>query len=109
MLSSCASRFFKLTIVNRAGAQIPISFNEGDRLFDVIENTPAQELQGGCGGNMACGGCHCIVEKKVYVKPEDDETDIIDNVSGKTDTSRLACNLNLTANYDGTVIKMGPQ
>lgn len=102
-------RFFpKLTIINRNGEKIPITFNEGDRLFDAIENTPAAELQGACGGNMACGGCHCILDSSVYTKPDDDEAATLENSQGVTSTSRLACNLTLTSKFDGTTIKMGP-
>ena len=57
---------------------------------------------------MACAGCHCILEKSVYTKPEEDEADVLDNAKGKCETSRLACNLNLTSKFDGTTIKMGP-
>ena len=103
------ARFFpKLTIINRNGEKIPITFKEGDRLFDAIEDTPAAELQGQCGGNMACGGCHCILESSVYTKPEEDEAATLENSQGVTSTSRLACNLILTSKFDGTTIKMGP-
>ena len=102
------SRFLKLTVIGRNGESIPVEFNDGDRLFDAIEPTPAKELQGQCGGNMACGGCHCILEQKVYEKPEDDEREVLDLANGVTPTSRLACNLKLTADFDGTTIKMGP-
>lgn len=104
-----AARFFpKLTIINRNGEKIPITFNEGDRLFDAIDGTPAAELQGKCGGNMMCGGCHCILESSVYEKPDEDEAATLENSKGVTSTSRLACNLTLTSKFDGTTIKMGP-
>lgn len=106
---SIGSRFFpKLTIVNREGKKISVPFKDGDRLFDAIENTEAQELQGACGGNMACGGCHCILEQSVYEKPDEDEAATLGNSQGVTSTSRLACNLTLTSKFDGTTIKMGP-
>ena len=102
-------RYFpQLTIINREGEKITVPFKEGDRLFDAIENTKAQDLQGACGGNMACGGCHCILEQSVYTKPEEDEEATLQNSNGVTSTSRLACNLTLTSKFDGTTIKMGP-
>lgn len=113
MLTSCARPFgfrnFQLTIINRAGESIPITFNDGDRLFDAISGTKAEELQGACGGNMACGGCHCILDPSVYTKPDEDENDTLQgNSQGVTSTSRLACNLTLSSKFDGTTIKMGP-
>ena len=102
-------RWLQLTVINRSGEEIPVTFNEGDRLFDAIEETKAKELQGPCGGNTACGGCHCIVEQKVYKKPGEEEAEVLENANGKTATSRLACALTLTPDFEGTVIKMGPQ
>jgi 2Fe-2S ferredoxin len=101
-------RFLSLTIVSRSGGKIPVPFNDGDRLFDAIDPTPAKELQGPCGGNCACGGCHCILDAKNYKKPEEAEVETLENSQGKTATSRLACQLILTPDFDGAVIKMGP-
>ena len=111
MLAHCqfAKRFLQLTVVTRGGQKVAIPFNDGDRLFDAVDGTDAKELQGACGGNMACGGCHCILEAKHYQKPEEDEADVLENANGKTDTSRLACNLKLSADFDGAVITIGPQ
>ena len=104
-----ASRFLQVTVITRGGEKVAIPFNDGDRLFDLVEGTNAQELQGACGGNMACGGCHCIIDAKHFQKPEEDEADVLENSNGKTDTSRLACNLRLTPEFDGAEIKIGPQ
>ncbi|OHT07418.1 2Fe-2S ferredoxin [Tritrichomonas foetus] len=97
-----------MTIIGRGGEKIPVTFNEGDRLYDAIEDTPAKELQGNCGGNQICGGCHCILDAKVYTKPSEDEEDGLGSSVGVTSTSRLACNLTLTSDFDGTTITMGP-
>jgi ferredoxin len=97
-----------LTIIGRSSEKIPVPFNDGDRLFDAIDPTPAKELQGPCGGNCACGGCHCILDAKLYKPPEEGETETLENSRGKTSTSRLACQLILTPDFDGATIKMGP-
>ena len=103
MISS-AQRFFpKLTMV-KGGVKIPVEFNAGDRLFDAVENTPAADLRGPCGGNMACGACHCVVPKELYTEPSEDEKEVLENVDGLTKTSRLGCQLVLTEKFDGCEI-----
>jgi 2Fe-2S ferredoxin len=97
-----------LTVINRSGQKITVPYDDGQRLFDAIDPTPAKELQGPCGGNMVCGGCHSILDAKIFKKPDEDEAATLENSKGTTPTSRLACNLTLTPAFDGAVIKMGP-
>jgi len=103
-------RFFPtITVINRDGKKIPVEFKNGQTLYKAVAGTPAQELQGVCGGNMACGQCHCILPEKLFVKPEDDEAETLENSKGLTKTSRLSCNLTLDDKFNGAEIKMGPK
>lgn len=104
-----ASRFLpKVVVVNRSGEKIEVPFEPGDTLYKAVEDTKAQDLQGKCGGNMACGLCHCIVPKNVFTPPDDDEKDVLGDATGVCETSRLACQLELDEKFDGVEIKMGP-
>ena len=110
LTSEFSFRFLpQLTIINREGKKIPINYTNGQTLFKAIDGTPAQELQGVCGGNMACGGCHVILPEKIFEKPEEDEEDTLQNSKGLTKTSRLSCNLNLDEKFEGAVLTMGPK
>ena len=46
-----------------------------------------------CGGNGACGTCHVIVEEGIETLngKTDDELDLLEDVEGVTESSRLAC------------------
>ena len=104
---AASSRFAQVTIISLSGEKIPVTFTPGDRLFDIVEGTSAADLQGPCGGNVACGQCHCILPQNVYTPPGDDEKDILDGNAHLQPTSRLACCVTLTEDFDGLEIKCG--
>ena len=61
-------------------------------------------LEGACEGSLACSTCHVIVAPEWYDKleePSEDEDDMLDQAFGLTATSRLGCQVPLTADLDG--------
>ena len=68
------------------------------------------EMEGACGGSCACSTCHVIVEDQdLYDKmpePEDDENDMLDLAFGLTETSRLGCQIKMSRELDGLVVKL---
>ncbi len=67
-------------------------------------------VAGACGGSCACSTCHVIVESEdMYDKiPEasDDENDMLDLAFGLTETSRLGCQVQMSPELDGLVVKL---
>src|ERR1700722_3377266 len=65
---------------------------------------------GACGGSCACSTCHVIVQDPdVYDKipePDDDENDMLDLAFGLTETSRLGCQVKMSPEIDGIVVKL---
>ena len=58
------------------------------------------DLEGACEGSVACSTCHVIVSAESFGQLEsadEAELDMIDLAYGVTDTSRLGCQLVLTA------------
>ena len=59
---------------------------------------------GACEGSVACSTCHVILSPEHYdllPEPEDDENDMLDMAFGLTETSRLGCQVRLSAGLDG--------
>jgi len=57
-----------------------------------------------CGGMCECSTCHVIADEDTFAKleePEEEELDVLDVVVGVTDTSRLACQLDITRDIEG--------
>jgi ferredoxin-2, mitochondrial len=67
-------------------------------------------MEGACGGSCACSTCHVIVADDAYFdkmpEPEDDENDMLDLAFGLTETSRLGCQVKMTKELDGLVVKL---
>ncbi len=82
----------------------------GTRLLDLAQ-AHDQPLEGACEGAMACSTCH------VLVKPADfdrlppasaEEEDMLDFAVGASRTSRLACQIWLTADLATLEVKLPP-
>jgi ferredoxin len=71
----------------------------GQRLLDVAW-AAREPLEGACEGVMACSTCHVIVDAEDFTKlppASEEEEDLLDLASHATRTSRLACQIILTA------------
>ena len=71
----------------------------GQRLLDVAW-AAREPLEGACEGVMACSTCHVIVDAEDFAKlpsASEEEEDLLDLASHATRTSRLACQIILTA------------
>jgi ferredoxin len=68
-----------------------------------------QPLEGTCEGQMACSTCHVIVSPDDFArlpKAREEEEDMLDLAAGATRTSRLACQIVLTAALDGLSVRI---
>jgi ferredoxin len=67
-------------------------------------------MEGACGGSCACSTCHVIVEDEALydkmTEPDDDENDMLDLAFGLTETSRLGCQVVMSKELDGLVVKL---
>ena len=94
--------------VARDGTTSTVTANEGDRLLDVAQ-ADGQPLEGTCEGDLACATCHVIVDPADFARlppASEDEEDMLDLASQATRTSRLACQIRLTAALDGLTVRM---
>ena len=98
-----------VTFVDKDGEEHKLAVAEGDNLLDIAQAHDL-EMEGACGGSCACSTCHVIVaDEGLYDKmpePEDDENDMLDLAFGLTETSRLGCQVIMTKDLDGLVVKL---
>ena len=100
----------KITFVasDKSGDRETVLAQEGDSLLDVAHDNDI-EIEGACGGEMACSTCHVILEKKVYdslPKAKEEEEDMLDLALGLTDCSRLGCQVRVKKEMDGMVVRL---
>lgn len=80
----------------------------GLRLLEIAQNA-GQPLEGTCEGQMACSTCHVIVAADDFDRlppASEEEEDMLDLALGATRTSRLACQILLSAELDGLSVRM---
>ena len=67
------------------------------------------DIEGACEGSLACSTCHVIVDPSWYgrlTKATEDEEDMLDLAFGLQATSRLGCQIVMTPELDGLVVKL---
>jgi len=83
--------------------------SDGSNLLDIAQAHDL-EMEGACGGSCACSTCHVIIESEDYYDriPEasDDENDMLDLAFGLTETSRLGCQVEMSKELDGLVVRL---
>ncbi|KAG6009380.1 hypothetical protein E4U21_002690 [Claviceps maximensis] len=98
-----------VTFVEKDGQEHKFAVSAGDNLLDIAQANDV-EMEGACGGSCACSTCHVIVANEDYYEripePEDDENDMLDLAFGLTETSRLGCQVKMTKELDGLVVKL---
>ena len=101
-----------ITFIDRDGDTIKVSARVGDTLLDVAKENDI-DVEGACGGTLACSTCHLIFEKVDFDNlPDiatDEELDMLDMAFGLTDTSRLGCQVDVTDKMDGIVLRVPSQ
>ena len=97
-----------ITFILRDGSKREIAAENGQSVMTVAQQN-GLDIEGACGGAMACSTCHVIVDKDWYAKlppPSDDEADMLDLAPGLTRTSRLGCQIEMTGQLDGLTVKL---
>tara|TARA_R110002072_G_scaffold182797_8_gene338977 strand:- start:1770 stop:2096 length:327 start_codon:yes stop_codon:yes gene_type:complete len=86
-------------------------------VLDVAEGTSVLQaawdnnidIEGACEGCMACSTCHVIVDETHFAAlpdPSDEEEDLLDLAWGVRPTSRLGCQVTVTAGTDGMIVTL---
>jgi ferredoxin len=98
----------KVTFISADGVVQVVEAEAGQGLLEVAQ-AAGQPLEGTCEGQMAGSTCHVIVDKDWFDKlprAVEDEEDMLDLASGARRTSRLSCQITLTAELDGMVVNI---
>ncbi|MGK0366222.1 MAG: ferredoxin [Saprospiraceae bacterium] len=82
-----------------------------DMSMNLMELCKAYELpvEGTCGGMALCSTCHCYVQNEIELPEQSEaEEDMLDQAFFVEDNSRLGCQLKLTDELEGLVVKLAP-
>lgn len=98
----------RVTFVTAQDEKLAVEGAEGQCLLELAQNA-GMPLEGTCEGQMACSTCHVIVAPEWFDRlppAVDDEEDMLDLAAGVTRTSRLSCQITLTAELDGIEVRI---
>jgi len=98
----------QVSFILRDNSRREIAASPGENLMEIAVRN-GLDIEGACGGAMACSTCHVIVDPAWIGKlppPTDDETDMLDLAPGLTKTSRLGCQIKMTEALNGLVVKL---
>ena len=97
-----------VTFVTPGGERIDAECEPGDNLLRLGQ-ARGLPLEGTCEGQMACSTCHVIVAPEWFDRlppPSEEEEDMLDLAAGACRTSRLSCQIELTAELDGLTVRV---
>ena len=101
----------RVRFVTKDGASVDVLAKEGERALYLAHRTGV-DMEGACEASLACTTCHCYVEKNEKdffdLLPEATETeeDLLDMAPFLSVNSRLGCQIVLTPELDGIVLRL---
>lgn len=99
----------KVTFIEFSGEARPVEAPAGISLMQAAMDNMVPGIDADCGGSCACGTCHVIVEAgwlPAVGRPDEMEEAMLAMRPDRTDSSRLACQIELTDELDGLVVQL---
>lgn len=97
----------KITYIAFDGDETIIDAKEGMSVMQSAVNNGVDGIVAECGGACSCATCHVYVDEAWFDKlPEAQamEKEMLDFVMSPQPTSRLSCQIKVTAELDGLVV-----
>ena len=101
----------KITFIDPDGTRRQFEATVGHSLLQVGQENGI-DLEGACEECMACSTCHVIVDEEWFGRLEpssEDEKDLLDLAFDLQRTSRLGCQIHITGELDGLVVRLPRQ
>jgi ferredoxin, 2Fe-2S len=102
----------KITYIEHNGKSHTIDVENGLSVMEGAVQNNIQGIDADCGGSMACATCHVYIDEDWYEKvkkKEDGEEDMIDMAFEPNRFSRLSCQIMVSEELDGLIVKLPSQ
>jgi 2Fe-2S ferredoxin len=99
----------KVTYIEHNGKSHTIEVSNGLSLMEGAVQNNIPGIDADCGGSCACATCHVYVDENWFSKlpnKEQAEEDMLDMAFEPGKFSRLACQITVTDDLDGVIVKM---
>ena len=98
----------KMTFILKDGERREVDAPLGLSVMEIARQAGI-DIEGACGGSLACSTCHVIVGEEWFDQLDEateDEEDLLDLAFGVAKTSRLGCQIRMTEDLDGLVVSL---
>ena len=99
----------KITYIEHNGKTQTIDVAKGLSVMEGAVQNNIPGIDADCGGGMACATCHVYVKEEWFdklPKKEDGEEDMLDMAYEPKKYSRLSCQLTVSEELEGLVVKL---
>jgi 2Fe-2S ferredoxin len=100
-----------VTIIDREGEAHEL-IAPTDMSMNIMELCKSYELpvKGECGGMAMCATCQCYLESETDLPEQSDaELDMLDQAFYVKSNSRLGCQIHISEDIDGIVLRLAPE
>ncbi|MEM1315207.1 MAG: 2Fe-2S iron-sulfur cluster-binding protein [Pseudomonadota bacterium] len=99
----------KITYIEFGGTEHVVDVEEGLTVMEGARDNDIPGIEADCGGACACSTCHVYVDETWMEKlPSMDpmEEDMLDFAYEPKENSRLTCQIKVTSDLEGLVVRM---
>jgi 2Fe-2S ferredoxin len=98
-----------ITFIQPDGSEQVVEAEAGVTLMESAKMNDVPGIEAECGGASACATCHVYVDdawREKTGKPSQMEEDMLDFAFDVREQSRLSCQIKLTPELDGLVVRV---
>jgi len=99
----------KITFIDHSGSSRTVDAEAGCTVMEAAIRNDVPGIEAECGGACACATCHVYVEEAWREKvgqPSPMEEDMLDFGLDVKENSRLSCQIKVTDELDGLVVRV---
>jgi len=99
----------KITFIEHNGTEHVVDAEVGMTVMEAAIKNMVPGIEAECGGACACATCHVYVEEAWREKtgqPQEMEEDMLDFAFDVRPNSRLSCQIKVTEDMDGLVVRV---
>ena len=99
----------KITYIEFDGTEHNLEIDNGTSIMQGAINNNVRGIMADCGGACSCATCHVYVDEAFAAKIQDKnemEDILLEEVCEPAETSRLSCQIIVSDELDGMVIRM---
>ena len=98
----------RMVFIERDGTRREVDAPLGLSVLEIAHKNGI-DIEGACEGSLACSTCHVIIDPEWYdllKEASEDEEDMLDLAFGLPATSRLGCQIIITEELDGLIVRL---